>query len=143
MELTVVHHFHVVTCTRLSHPVAARLGSDLSGCCLEDGLDGWPSSNRPSRHERRAVTSTFLTTRDTRSYEEKALFLQCFRPTDGVLIIRVTAVNDDITFLEVRLELLDEIIDGFACLYEEDNLSWRLELSTKLLDRESPNDFGA
>ena len=49
--LTVVHHLHVVTCTGLTDPVAARLAIDLSGGLLEDLLDVRPGSRRTTRHE--------------------------------------------------------------------------------------------
>ncbi len=134
MAVTVVHHFDVVPSARLSHPVAARFRPDLSGCCLEYGLDGRPSSHRPARHERRSVTSALLATRNAGTNEEQALLLERFCAADRILVVRIATVNDNVAFLEVRLELINEIIDSFARLYEEHDLARSLELSTEFLD---------
>jgi hypothetical protein len=42
--------------------------------------------------------------------------------------MRVTAVNDDITLFEVRLELSDEVVDGSTGFDEEDDSSWSFQL---------------
>lgn len=86
------------------------------------------------------MASALLTTRDTRANEEKALRLELLSAAVRVGEVRVAAVNDDVALLEVRLELLDEVVDGRAGLNEEDNLAGALELLAELLDRVGTDD---
>lgn len=132
--LTVVNHLNVVSGASLTNPVAARLSVDLSRGLLEDLLDCWPCSSGASRHQRRAVASTLLTARDTRPNEEQALGLEFLGAANGVGIVGVTAVDDDVARLKVGLELLDEIVNSLASLHEENNLARALELGDELLD---------
>ena len=133
--LTVVNHLDIVTGTRLTNPVAAGLAVDLSSGFLENLLDGGPSSGGTTRHERRTMAGTLLTTRDTRSDEKQTLLLQLLSAADRVGIVGVAAIDDDVALVEVWDELLDEGIDGIASLDEQDDFSGLLELCGELLDR--------
>ena len=132
--LTVVDHLHVVSRAGLTYPITARLAVDLSGSSLEDILDVWPSGVRTTRHERRTVTSTLLTTRDTRADKEKTLGLKLLSSANRVGVVRVTAVDDDVTRLQFRNELVNEGIDGSSGLDEQDDFAWLLELGNKFVD---------
>ena len=141
--LTVVDHFHVVSGTVLSDPITARLAVDLGGRGLEDGLDVRPGGRRTTGHERGTITSALLTAGNTGTNEEEALGLELLGATDRVRVVRVTAVNDDVTLLEVRQELLNEGIDGRTSLDEKDDLARTLQLGAELLDRVSTLDVRA
>lgn len=136
-------HLHVVTRATLADPVTARLAVDLSSCSLEDLLDMGPCSGGATGHERGTVTGTLLTTGDTGSNEQETLRLKLLGTTDGIGVVRVTTVNDDVTGLEMGDELLDECIDSRTGLHEKDNLARPLELSAKLLDRVRALDLRA
>ena len=89
------------------------------------------------------MSGTFLSSRNTRADEEKALGLELLRAADRVGVVRVTTVNDDVALLEVRYELLDESVDSRTGLDEEDDLARALELRNKLLNRVRALDLGA
>ena len=93
-------------------------------------------------HERRTVTGTFLTTRDTGANEEQALGFELVGAADGVGVVRVTTVNDDITLLDATLvqEELNEVVDGLAGHDEHHHTAGLLELGAELLDGVSTND---
>ena len=140
---TVVDHLDVVAGTSLTNPVAAWLTLSLSGGLLEDLLDVGPSGVGTTGHERRAVTGTLLTTRDTGADEEKALGLELLGAADRVGVVRVTTVDDDVALLEVGLELANEVVDGLTGLDEEDDTPGALEVGAELLNRVGTNDVGA
>ena len=129
--------------TGLADPVAARLALSLSGGFLEDLLDVGPGGIATTGHQRRAVTGTLLTTRDTGADEEQALGLELVGAADRVGVVRVTTVDDDVSLLEVRLELGNEVVDGLAGLDEEDDAARTLELGAELLDGVGADDVGA
>jgi hypothetical protein len=107
-----VNHLDIVTGTTCADPVTARVSVSLSCGLLEDLLDGRPSSLRTTRHERRAVTGTFLTTRNTRANKEETFGLELLYTAYRVWVVGVTTVDDDVALLEVGLELVNEVIDG-------------------------------
>lgn len=49
--------------------------------------------------------------------------------------MRVSAVDDDITWLEMGFQLADEVVDGITGLDEKDDLAGFLKLGDKLFDR--------
>lgn len=55
----------------------------------------------------------------------------------------VTAINNDVTLLEMGGKLLDEGINGSTGLDKEDNFAWPLQFSNKLLNGVSTLNFGA
>jgi hypothetical protein len=89
------------------------------------------------------MSGTLLTTRNTRANEEQALGLELLGAADGVGVVGVTAVDDNITLFEVRLEELDEVIDGLASFDEEDDFARTLQLGNELLDRVRTLDVSA
>jgi len=135
-----VNHLDVVTSSRISNPVAARLTVGLSGSLLEDLLDVRPGSSGTSGHEGRTVTGTLLSSRDTRSNEEKTFVLELLGATNRVGEVRVSSIDDDVSLLEMGFKLTDEVVDSLSSLDEEDDLSGSLEFSAKLLNGVSTND---
>lgn len=57
--------------------------------------------------------------------------------------MRVTAIDDDVALLQMWLKLLDECVYGRTGFYEQNDLSWSLELLAELLNRVSALDIGA
>lgn len=102
-----------------------------------------PSVIRTTGHERRTVSSTLLTTGDTRADEQETLGLELVGSSDRVGVVGVTTVNDDVALLEVRLELSNEVIDGLTSLDEKDDSPRPLELRAELLHGVGANDVGA
>lgn len=89
------------------------------------------------------MTGTLLTSRDTASDKEETLGLQFLGAADGVGEVGVTSVDNDITLLEERKDLVDKVIDGLTGLDEHHNLTGTLKLLAELLDRVGANDVGA
>ena len=141
--LAIVHHLHVVTRAGLADPVAAGVSVDLGSGLLEDILDGWPCSGGATGHKGRAVSGALLASRNTRSDEEKTVGLQLFGATDGIRVVRIATIDNNISFLEVRNELIDEVIDCLAGLDEENDLAGPLELRDELLNGVCSLDVGA
>jgi hypothetical protein len=63
--------------------------------------------------------------------------------SDRVGVVRVSTINDDVTLLEVRLELTDEVVNGLTGLDEEDDSPGLGELGAELLDGVGTNDVGS
>ena len=89
------------------------------------------------------MTSALLTTGHTRADEEKTLGLELLCAADGVGVVGVTTVDDDVTLLELGDELVDEGIDGSTGLDEEDDFAGALELAAELLDGPRADDLSA
>lgn len=139
---TVVNHLHVVPGTSLADPIAAWLALNLGSRLLEDLFDMRPCSGGTAGHEGRPETGTLFTTRDTTADEKETLGLELLGSADGVGVVRVTTVDDDVTGLEVRCELLDERVDGSTGLDEQDDFTRGLELGNELLDGVRALDIG-
>ena len=129
--------------TSLADPVAAWLALGLSSSLLENLLDVGPSGVGSTGHEGRTVSGTLLTTRDTGTDKQETLGLELLGSSDRVWVVRVTTVNDNVTFLEEWLELSDKVIDGLTGLDEEDDSSRSLELLAELLNRVSTDNVGS
>lgn len=140
---TVVDHLDVVAGTSLTDPVTAWLAVDLGSSLLEDVLDVGPSLGGSTGHERGSVTGTLLTTRNTRANVEDALGLELLAAADGVGVVRVTTVNDNVTLLHVGDKLVNKVVDSLSSLDEKDHTARLLELGAELLNRVSTNDIGA
>ena len=128
-------HLDVVTRAGLTNPITARLTERFGSGGLEDGLNCGPGGCRTTRHERRSMSGTLLSSRNAGTNEQEALFLEFLGPSDGVGVVGVAAINDDVTLLKMGDELLDEGVNSVAGLDEEDNFAWPLQLGSELLDR--------
>lgn len=137
---TVVDHLDVVTSTLVTDPVTARLTIRLGSNALEDVLDVWPSLFIATRHERRTIASTFFTTGNTSSDESDALLSEVLGSSVAVRVMGVTTINDDITLLDERKQLLNEVVDGRTSHDQEHDTAGLLELGDKLFDGVSTND---
>ena len=109
----------------------------------EDLLDVRPCGIGTTWHEGRTVSGTLFTTRDTGTDEEETLLLEFVGSSDRVGVVRVSTINDDISLLEERLELTDEVVNGLTGLDEEDDSPGSSELLAKLLNGVGTNDVGS
>ena len=82
-----MNHLDVVTGASLANPITARFAKCFGSGSLEDGLDFGPRSCRTARHERRAMTGTLLSSRDTGTNEQKTFLLELLSPPDGVGVV--------------------------------------------------------
>ena len=136
-------HLDIVTGSSFADPVTARLAVYLSGSSLEDRFDCGPSSRGTTGHERRAITSTFLTTRNTRTNEEETLRFELLCSANRIGVVRVATIDDDVTLLEIWFELFDEVIDSRTGFDQKDDLSWFFEFGAQFLDGMSSLDICA
>jgi hypothetical protein len=89
------------------------------------------------------MTGALLATRDTGTDEKESLGFKLLDTADGIRVVGVATVNDDITLFEVRGQLTDEVIDCEPCFDEKDDLARTLELVNKFFDGVSPLDVSA
>lgn len=89
------------------------------------------------------VPSSLLSTRDTGANEQESIGLEFLGAADGIGVVRVATVDDNVPFAEVGLELSDEAVNGITSLDEEDDLARGLKLGDKIRDRVSADDVGA
>jgi hypothetical protein len=109
----------------------------------EDLLDVWPCGIGTTWHDGRSVPGTLLTTGNTGTDEKETLGLELVSSSDGVRVVRVTTVNDDVALLEVWLELANEVIYGLSGLDEENDTTGGLEALAEFLNGVSADDVGA
>lgn len=131
---TIVHHLDIVSRSRISHPLAARFAIALGSDALKDILDVWPGFLISTGHQRRAIAGALLSSRDAGSDKADALGLEVVGPAVGIWIVRVAAINDDVSRLNMGQEGLDEVVDGLAGHDEHHHTTGLLELGDKVLD---------
>lgn len=130
-----MNHFHIMSRTRFSDPIAARFPFDLSRSFLEDFLDMVPSSRGTTRHKRRTIAGAFLTAGDSRADEEQALGFQLLRTSYGIRVVRITTIDDDIALRQMGFELVDEVINSRSCLDKKNYLAGFSELGDQFCNR--------
>ena len=74
------------------------------------------------------MACTLLATGDTSPNEKDALSFTLLRTADGVGVMGITTINDDVALLEIGDQLSDEIIDSRSSLNENNNFARTLEL---------------
>ena len=131
---TVVDHLDEVASALVTNPVAASLAVALGGDALEDVLDVGPGLLVTTGHEGRSVTGTLLTTGDTAADEADALLGQVLGAAVGVGEVGVTTVNDDITFLNVWEDGLDEVVNWLTSHDQKHNTTGLLQLGAELFN---------
>ena len=131
----VVDHLDEVARAAFADPLAAGLaGVGVRRDLLEDRLHGRPGLRRAARHDGRAEQRALLAAGDAGADVEEALVLDVLAAPDRVREVAVAAVDDDVARLEVREDLLDEVVDGLAGLDEHHHLAGALEVRAELLD---------
>jgi hypothetical protein len=139
-----VDHLDVVTRASLADPITAGLAIGLGSGLLEDGLDCGPCSDGTTGHERGAVPGALFTSGYARADKEEALGLELLRATDGIGVVGVSAVDDNVALFEPALnEQADEIIYGRASFDEQNDFAGLLELGDELRDGVGALDLGS
>lgn len=109
----------------------------------ENFLDVGPSSVASTGHQTGSIPRTLFTARYTRTDKEQALGLELFSPSNRIGVVGVSTVNDDVTLLEVGLELGDKVVYGLTGFDEEDDSARGFELLAQFLNRVGADDVGA
>jgi len=107
----------------------------LSGDGLEDRLHRAVGLLLAAGHDRRAPQSTLLATGYSGADVVQVLGGQVLGAALGVLEERVSAVDDHVTRLEKRDELLDDRIDRRARLHHEHHAARLLQIGHQFLKR--------
>jgi len=131
---SVMHHFYVVPGT-----TGADIGHTGTGAGFRrDGgqhrFQFFPGIFRTARHEAWSPEGAFLAAGHTHAHEVEAEFRHLSRTTLGVGEERVATVDDDIAFLKVGSELLNDRVDGRSSLHQEDDSARPLQRVDEFLN---------
>jgi hypothetical protein len=137
---TVVHHLDIVSSAVITDPITAGLTIGFGSNGLEDVFDVGPGLFVATRHERRAISSTFLTTGDTSADEANPLLFEVLGTAVRVRVVGVTTIDDDVPGIAVWEQLLDEVVDCRAGHDKQHHTTRFLQFGTKLLDGVGPDD---
>jgi len=88
------------------------------------------------------VAGTLLSSGNTGTDEQEALPLKLLGPSDRVGVVGVTAVNDNVTLLEMGDELLNKGVNGRTGLDKENYFAWPFQFGSELLDGVGALDIG-
>ena len=127
----------------LTHPVSTRVALNLGRSLLENLLNGRPGIRRTTGHKRGAMTGALFASRDTGTDVKEPFGFKLLNTANGIRVVRVSTINDDIALFEVRGQLIDKIIDGRACFDKKDDLARTLELGGKFFNGVSTLDVRA
>ena len=86
-----------------------------------------------TRHNGRPFQSPLFTTGNAGTDKVETFGRQFTVTTDGVLEEGVAAINDDVAFIEVRLQRVDGAICTSSCLHHQQDATWCFEGFNKLL----------
>ena len=137
----VVHHLHVVPGAVGADPLAAGGAAvHLRGDRLEDRLQCRPGVGVAARHDARAEQGAFLAPGDAGSDVENSAFPQRAGAPRRVLVVRVAAVDQDVSGFEPGREGLDHPVHGAACLDHEHHAPGFRELRDEFLRRPGADD---
>lgn len=95
------------------------LAEHIRGGGEGEGGDRKPTS---SRHDGRPFQSALLSPRNTCSDEENSFLPKLLRPSLRVRIMRIPAIDDDVSLLQERQETLDVPIHDRPCLHHQHHL---------------------
>ena len=135
-------HLDIVTGTVAAHPFAAgQTAADLGSDSLEDGFDIGPCFGSAARHDGGTQQSAFFTAGNTGADEVDALFSQSFGAADGVGEEAVSAVDEDITLVQVGDQLVDEGVHSGAGLDHHHDAAGGFQIVAQLLDGVAADEF--
>jgi hypothetical protein len=116
-----------VTGSAWANPFRTRdivLGTNLRRDRLKNRLDGFPSRFATTGHQAWALESSFFSTRNTRTDEEKSFALDVLGSPFGVDVVGVPAIDKDVAWFKMRKELFDKIIDSGTTITEANLTLW-------------------
>jgi len=137
----VVDHLDEVAGTVGADPSAARFAVDLCGNLLQQRPKGVVGLTGAAGHDRRTVQRAFFATGNTDANEVQVLLGQRGFAAAGVLVVRVTGIDDDVAGLEQRLELLDDVVHGSACLDHDQDTAGLFKGINEFLQRFSADEI--
>jgi hypothetical protein len=129
---SVVNHLDVVSRSNRSDVSSAGFISDLCGTLGHDGSNEVPGRSGTTGHERRSVTGTLFSSRNSHTDKLQALLGEFLSTTDSVGVPFVTTINNDIILLQKGNKLSNGIIDGLSGLHQKDNFAGLGELFAKV-----------
>ena len=115
---TVVNHLHIVACA-----IGTNIGNAWLPVFSHCGDFGQDRRNQfigfflATRHNGRSFQRAFFTARNTSTDEVKAFCRKLTITTNSVLEEGVTTINDDVTFIEVRLKGINSSIRACTCFH--------------------------
>ncbi|KFB73923.1 MAG: hypothetical protein AW09_000797 [Candidatus Accumulibacter phosphatis] len=123
-----MHHLDEVAGTAFADPVAAGLaGIGMGADRLEEVSQVRPRLTVAAGHDARAVAGAFLAAGNAHADEADALLGESLDAALAVLVVRITAVDDDVAGLEVGQEVVDALIHGVAGLDHQQHAPWTLQ----------------
>ena len=115
---TVVNHFHIVTGTIGTNIGHARFAIFCNcGNFSQNRRNQFVGFFLTARHDRWTFQRPFFTTGNTGTNEVKAFGRKFAITTDSVLEERVTTINDDVAFIQIRLQGIDSSISARPCFH--------------------------
>ena len=140
----VVNHFHIVTraiSTDISHTRFAifRNRSDL----FQNRGNEFIRFFLAARHDGRAFQRAFFTTGNAGTDEVKAFSRQLTVTANGVVVIGITAINNNVTLIEIGLQGVDSSISASARFNHQQDTARRFERLNELLNGIVRNEFFA
>jgi len=124
----VVDHFDKVTRSTTTNPIAARFALfGLSADTLEDVFDVRPSVRVSTRHDAGALECAFFTAGNTGSDEQNAFIGKIFGAANTVGELTVATVDDDVAFVQVRQQPVDNHVDWFSSFNHDHDAARALE----------------
>lgn len=129
---TIMDGLHIVACTTSTDMCHTGTSFEVScGYLCEKWRYLHPYFPTTSWHNTRTMEGSLLTTRDTTSDILYTFFSEHLHSPLSIHIVRVTAVDDDISDFQKRYKLTNDGIDWGTCLYHEHDLAWALERCDK------------
>ena len=129
------------------HQVARSTGTDvgdagsvlhLSRHLVHQALNGVVRGFGAAGHHAGAFQSTLGTTGHTHADEAEALALELFYPALGVVIVRVATIDEQIAFLEVWGDLINNSIHSWTCLDHHQDPARTLQFANEILQIRRP-----
>ena len=118
-----------------------RLTVSLSGNLFQDRSNQFVSFFLSAGHNGRPFQCTFLATGNAGADKVKALCGQLFVTADGVLKEGVTAVDQNVAFIEMRGEGCDGFIGGFTGFDHQQDTAGFFQGVNKLFNAVAGNQF--
>ncbi|MCY1220141.1 hypothetical protein D9M72_321410 [compost metagenome] len=115
-------------------PGAAGLAVNVGGDRFQQRSEGVVGLLGTAGHDGRAVQGAFLTAGHADAHEVQVLLGKCGFAPAGVLVVRVTGVDDDVACLQEGLKLLYHGVDRLAGLDHDEHAARLFQGIHKLLE---------
>ena len=134
-----MHHLDEVAGAVLADVGAARLAVDVSRDLLENRAHDLVAGCRASGHDRRPLECALFSAGNAGADESDAALGHFLLAANRVGVQGVTAVDDDVAFVERRSQLIDDGVCGRAGLNHDERAARRGEGIGELRDRLGAN----